>query len=71
MCYAPFLLSPLWWAHYLAGLATASALAWSGGGRLRSRSPLLRLHVATLHTRSNAGQRPPYEMHGPTLRVVK
>ena len=62
---------PVWWAQYLAGLATASALAWSGLGPQRLRTPLLQLHVATLRTRGDAGKRLPYAMRLPRLRLVK
>lgn len=71
-----------WLLSWAAGWATGWATGWQQGiarhasslsraPMPRIRTPLLRLHVATLRLNPTAGQRRPYEMRGGHLRLVK
>lgn len=60
-------LLPLCWGTAMASTLNAAALHSLNN---RPSTPLLRLHMQTLRLNPNAGQRPPYAMRAPRLKLV-
>lgn len=77
MCYPRFIVFlPLWWlSQWQLGAFTTSAVRLGAMtvplAPRRLRTPLLSLHAQTLKLNPHAGQRKPYTMHRPPLRLVR